>query len=446
MDTKTGNKTVNNVSNSEAAVSVTLEARPERQLIRPSGSLRHIDYQLQVSELAAQSNAERLALNLALVLDRSGSMQGDKLATAKRAALAVIDRLDERDRIAVVVFDDRIDVVQKAAAATTDVKAQVSAALAEIEARATTALHEGWLTGCRTIAGDAAPSTDEALPRCFLLTDGLANVGETDPEQIASEAAGVREQGGIGTSTFGIGDDYDESLLGPMAVAGGGQFHNLRTAGEIASTFIGELGDLLAVAASQVRLEVEVTPGVTVEAVSEYWTSESTTGASRWSMLIGDLLGGEERHIVVRFGFPPKGEQDGHIVRARVVWSAAGGEHSTNWQEVRFSYADYQVCDAEHRDASVMHWVGLHHAKRAMRQATELYRQSDVDKARQRLRKVARRISEYAGSDADLRNAIGELTALEEDLAARRLSAARSKEIHYTSQRISRGQKDFRNS
>src|SRR5438132_172271 len=98
------------------------------------------------------------------------------------------------------------------------------------------------------------------LTRCFLLTDGLANVGVTDVEQIAADAAGVRANAGVGTSTFGIGLDYNEALLGPMAVAGGGQFHNLRSPAEIATTFLGELGELLAVAARDVRLEIEGTP------------------------------------------------------------------------------------------------------------------------------------------------------------------------------------------
>jgi Ca-activated chloride channel family protein len=96
---------------------------------------------------------------------------------------------------------------------------------------------------------------DATLTRCFLLTDGLANVGLTDLEQIAAQAAGVRTHAGVGTSTFGIGDDYAESLLGPMAVAGGGQFHHLRTPVDIARTFLGELAEMLCAAALNVLLE-----------------------------------------------------------------------------------------------------------------------------------------------------------------------------------------------
>jgi Ca-activated chloride channel family protein len=373
-------------------------------------------------------------------------MQGQKMSTAKRAALAVVDRLDERDQVAVVVFDDRVDVVQAAAHATDDVKARIRHKLEGIRARARTALHEGWLTGCQAIARDSAPVGETGLARCFLLTDGLANVGVTDPEQIAGEAAGIREEAGIGTSTFGIGGDYDEALLGPMAVAGGGQFHHLRSAAEIAKTFTGELGDLLAAAAGQVRLELEADHGVTAEVISEYWVSQISTGPSRWSIMMGDLLAGEERHVVVRFGFPHNdGGREGHAIRARITWTFRDREFATGWQEVRFSYATHRACSDEPHNPDVMRWVGLHSAERVKREATGQSRRGDLEEARRNLQKVACSIADYAGSDQQLREAMRDLTDLDAQLAVKPLDADEAKEVYYVSQRRSRGQKDFRN-
>ncbi len=426
-----------------SGANVTLRVRPERRLIREEGSFRHIDFHVQVSQETARPEASRTPLLRALVLDRSGSMQGEKIRIAKQAALGVLDRLDERDQAAVVVFDDRIDVVQAKAAVTPALKASVRAALSLIEARANTALHEGWLTGCNALASESLPA-EAGLSRCFLLTDGLANVGVTDPEQIASEAAGIREHAGIGTSTFGIGNDYNELLLGPMAVAGGGQFHHLRTADEIANTFIGELGDLLAVSARQVRLEIEVETGVQVDMVSAYWSNVSSSTVTRSSIAIGDLLSGEERHIVARFGFPARQGLDGRVVRARVLWVADGGERSTDWQEVRFSYAEKDACDAEARDPSVMHWVGLHEASRAQREAIKRNNAGDLVGARAELKKVATAISGYAGEDEELQNSISELQNTGEQMANAPLHPAASKEMMYRQQTSSRGQKDYR--
>src|SRR5262245_33828058 len=173
-------------------VTMTMDLRPERRFIRQGGSFRHIDFHLRVTAPASAVRAERTPLTLALVLDRSGSMQGEKLRTAKRAALAVLDGLEERDRAALVIFDDHIDVLQPLGSVDAAFKANVRAALSPVEARANTALHEGWLTGCKAIASETVPANEQSLSRCFLLTDGLANVGVTDPEQIAGEAAGIR--------------------------------------------------------------------------------------------------------------------------------------------------------------------------------------------------------------------------------------------------------------
>ncbi len=418
---------------------VMLEMHPERRLIG-YGSKRHVDFRVHVSPAPAQRPAERRPVAIGLVIDRSGSMHGDKIVTARRAALAVLDRLNESDRVAAVIFDDRIDVLQNGAPATPEVKARLRAELTAVEARGSTALHTGWLTGCRAIAPETAGAV---LARCFLLTDGLANVGLTDAEQIASEAASVREHAGVGTSTFGIGDDYDESLLGPMAVAGGGQFHNLRTAEEIARTFLGELGELFTVAAANVRLRVEVEPGVGVEVVSPYWAQR--VSPTQWSIALGDLLSGEERHVVGRFAFGDVSGGNKRVVRGQLEWRAPDGRECIGaLQEIAFEPADSAARAAEHGDPGVLRIVGQHHAESARTRAIERSRQGDLDGARSLLRRVARRIGEYAGNDPELRQAMIELDSAERDLGQRGYEAASAKEAYFLSTAQARGQRDLR--
>lgn len=428
----------------DRGVEIRLTSRAERSLIRNGGSYRHIDFHIQVGRVPEVGPGRRQPVSLSLVLDRSGSMAGDKLEMAKSAALAVVDRLAEGDRLAVVVFDNEIDVIQPAAPVTPELKTRVGLALKAIEARATTALHEGWLTGCHAIAGEELGGGGDNLARCFLLTDGLANVGETDPERIAAEAAGIRQNARISTSTFGIGEDYSEELLAPMAVAGGGQFHHLRGPRDIASTFVGELGDLLATATRQMRLELRLPPGVTLEVVSSYWTEQISPDGRTWSIEVGDLPGGEERHVVVRLGFPPQNGLEGHTILARLLCVVSGSTFSTDWHEVRFTYADDQACEVEPRDRTVMHWVGLHHSHLAQREAARLGKQGDLPAGRERLRKVMARIEEYAGDDAELQAALREMRSLHSRLAERPLSSMAAKETWFRSNLLSRGQKDFR--
>lgn len=364
-------------------MSVVLEPRPERRLIRGSGSSAYLDFVVRVAESAVREQPQRPPLHVALVIDRSGSMGGGKVETAKSAALAVLSRLTERDTAAVVVFDDHIDTVQAEAPVTQLMRAHVAAELARIEARGSTALHEGWLVGCRAIAAETRASAEAAdgVRRCFLLTDGQANIGVTDPRQIAEEASGVRANAGVGTSTFGIGHDYDEELLGPLAEAGGGQFHHLRTPAEIATTFIGELEQMLGVAAQGAQLEIQAEPGVDLEVVSAYAVRSGAAGSARWSLSLGDLLAGDERHVVAQLKFPARaeGSDDVRTVRARLTWRDAAGEHEGEWQSASFHYAASEAeWEAEPRDETVLHYAAQHLSDRTQRESIRLRKSGDL--------------------------------------------------------------------
>ncbi len=414
----------------------------ERRLLRTVKSVSHID--LTVRAPVAHGETGRPPLALSLVIDRSGSMQGNKLITAKRAALAVLDRLSGEDIAAVVVFDNIIDLVLPEGPINDERKAQARAALSLIEARSQTALHEGGLTGCRSIAADVIQGRKpERLSRCFLLTDGLANVGMTDPEQIAAQTADVRQNTGICTSTFGIGDDYDERLLAPMAVAGSGQFHHLRDEADIAATFAGELSEMFEVTARSVSIEIQADPSVHPELVSLYWGANGA-GPGVLRVDLGDMIGGEERHVVARlvFGWVPVGARI--PMRARAIWRDGQYLRDGPWQELTFVGADDAACSREARDMAVMHWVGCHHADKAKAEALALHRQGDTEEAIHVLEGVMRKMGEYAAADPDLVRALKELGDLREKLLMDRVSSSMAKEMSYTSHLNSRMQRDMR--
>jgi Ca-activated chloride channel family protein len=437
-------------SNEAPRIDVALTARQEKTLLRPTGSRRHVVFgvhavreQPQPADEPAEPATPRRPLTLALTLDRSGSMSGAPLRMAKQVAIALMDGLTEQDELAVVIFDEKIETLQELAAVTPEVKRQTRRALEQVEARGSTALHEAWLTSCNMLAGDHLP--EDRLARCYLLTDGQANVGETDVETIATQAAGVREHAGVGTSAFGLGDDYNEHLLGPWAVAGGGQFHDLRNLADLADTFLGERDELRAVVALRTRLEVEMAQGMAAEAISAYWRSDSANGhALRWRLDIGDLINGEERAIVVRFSFPKEDKAYSYTVRARVAWIDGQGEHNGPWQEVTFSYGSNEACDDEPRDPQMMRAIGLAHADRARRRALELAAHQDDERAQQLIQRTISRIGEYAHDDPELLTAIRELQELAETIKNQRLTSRVSKATYFAMQTHSRGQRDHR--
>src|SRR5439155_25992096 len=123
-----------------------------------------------------------------------------------------------------------------------------------------------------------------------------------------------------------------------------------------------------------------------------------STHAGGLAVSLGDLIGGEERHVVVRVGFPAEASGARPTIRARLVW--AGG--ATDWQEVAFRYADHDDCDAEPRDMPVMRRVAAQHADRVRREAAQRSSRGDTRGAREAIERVARRIPGYAGDDREL--------------------------------------------
>ncbi len=437
-----------------AGVVPVLDPRSERRLLRAGGSSSFLDVVVRVAKSPNRAQPERSPVHVALVIDRSGSMAGEKVRTAKRAALAVLDALNERDTAAVVVFDSRIDVVQAEEPVTALVKAHVAAELANIDARDSTALHEGWLVGCRAIAADSAEPSAEArsgVRRCFLLTDGQANVGLTRSDELAQAAAQVREMAHVSTSTFGIGTDYDEELLGPMAEAGGGQFHHLRTPQEIATTFVGELEQMLGTLARDARLEIKATRGITVELVSAYpWQAgaPSPADSGRWAATLGDLVGGEDRHVVVSLNFPPADAATReHTVQVRLTWQDEAGSHATAWQRSAFRYAESDAAyDAEPRDETVLHYAAKHLSDRAQREAIRARKGGDLERARTTSREVRFSLSSLALSQDDdvLLDELQSLAAMEDELSALTLDSASLKERYYRSQLRASSKPDLR--
>ena len=165
------------------------------------------------------STKERAPLDLALVIDRSGSMSGEPLAAAKAAAQNLVRGLGKTDRVAVVTFDERVTVLQSL----TEVadREAICDAIGKVRSGGSTALFDGWETGAKQLLATVAPGRTS---RVILLTDGQANHGLVDEDAIAAKV-GEMAKAGVTTTTVGLGRGFQETLLGKMADAGNGQAH-----------------------------------------------------------------------------------------------------------------------------------------------------------------------------------------------------------------------------
>ena len=387
--------------------------RTDRRRIRAGGrSSRFLLVELTAPTAQPDPNKRRPPVNLAFVVDRSGSMAGrGKLDLAKQAVGEALARLESDDRFSVVVYDDHVDVVAPSAHASGAARANASAALAGIDPRGSTDLGGGWLAGCGQVAERLMA---DGINRCLLLTDGLANVGMTEPGELAHHAGELRARG-VATTTFGVGEDFDESLLQSMADAGGGHFYFIGSLPEIRDHITGEVGEALEIVARDVVLEITAPESVEIESMTPF---RVTRRGSRTHVHVGDLVSGQVVRLVLRLTFPygEVGREIGALVgiadRDEVFRTS---QPALAPVAVAWAYDEHVANDRQERDSDVDRAVAEVFAARARQEAVRLNRAGQFDAAQHALASVASRVSEYAAGDAQM---LGVASALADESVA----------------------------
>ena len=244
---------------------------------------------------APDATAPRTPSTLVVVLDRSGSMSGERLDGAKHALLTLVDRLAPGDRFGLVTFDDsvRIDVPAGPLADKPAVKKQI----AHVEPGGTTDMSSGYLRGLQEARRVAGPEGATVL----LISDGHANAGITDADQLASIAttyAGKR----VSTSALGYGLGYDERLLSAVAKAGRGNELFAEDPDQAGALIAGEVEGLLSQTVQAASLLVRMSPHVKGVALANDVTATGTKDGLL--VELGGFWADEERKLLLTFDVP----------------------------------------------------------------------------------------------------------------------------------------------
>jgi Ca-activated chloride channel family protein len=379
-----------------------------------------------------QSESGREPLHFAAVLDVSGSMRGPKIEAAKRAVRDAVARLQGGDVFSLIAFSTSVRALLQAERVDAALPGRVRGLLQELDAGGQTALCGGLETGIAS-ATEARQATNLVL----LLSDGQANVGETDVEAVGRRALAARGHG-ITVSTLGVGHDYNEALMAEIAIDGGGRFYHLADATQIAAYLAGELGEMTSLAARGVTVTFELPPGTGLQPLSAAYPVQGH------AVTVGDVPLSTSLEVAIRVLLPPQPSSMRLPITGQVDYqSPAGHTLSTalNRVTVRYTQAGETplpgvVRPVVRRVLEQMQAASvLATSKAAARSAAEAQRTGEAAIAQ--IRRYASLLGEEAqdilAQDAQMMHAI----------ASPAEPGLRLKEATYAAMRRQRGSKDF---
>jgi Ca-activated chloride channel homolog len=374
-------------------------------------------------EAEAAPPGDRLPLNLSLVLDRSGSMHGGKLEAARAAAALLVRRLSPDDVVSVVAYDDQVQTV--ALPAQGAAQATLPRQIESIHTGGSTNLSGGWLRAHELVAENLLT---RGVNRIILLTDGLANVGLTDPQQLTGLAA-QGKQTGVGTTTIGFGTDYDEALLRAMADAGGGNMYYIENRDQAAAIFADELQGLLDLGAQNVAVLVEPGPAARVVAVHHDYPSAQRGDGLR--LELGDIHAREPKPLLVELLLGDDAAGDVLAVTFTISGDVLTADGAVERRTITLPVT-VAASEGARIEPEVRRELLLLAAARARREALHLRERGEHDAAADTLRKAGSllRSDTAFGHDAELQEEASDLSAAVLSFDAHTVSAADEK-YHY---------------
>jgi Ca-activated chloride channel family protein len=380
------------------------------------------------------ADAARVPLSLCLVLDRSGSMAGDKLEAARSAAIAVANRMQPADHLGVVIFDDSVQAV--ATPATAAEQAGLTGLIQQIDAGGSTNLSGGWLRGEQLLHPFAGEGRSTRL---VLMTDGRANAGITDPTQLKA-LAGVARTRGITTSTVGFGADYDEDLLRGISDAGGGNAWYIERPDQATAVFGEELGGLLSLLAQDVQVTLQLRGPTSHLEFLQDWPVTAVADGVRLDL--GDLYAREPKRVLARWHVPQDAVAAdtvlGEIVSTAAVITATGIERRVTRTPITASF------DAQEKvEPTIAREVLAAEVAKVRQIAVERGDRGDYDGAALLLREMEHRYAAMAADDPDAMRALRELTAMARKFSRRVVSEVDRKYMKQRAYNMRRGKQSY---
>ena len=270
---------------------LTLEAATSQGYL-PTGERETFYAAIDVTADDPDAAAPRPPLNVALVIDRSGSMRGDKIEHVRRAAHTIVDMLDRDDRLSIVSYQSNASVdlhPQPVDGSSID---RMHRTIDGIRAGGGTNIEAGMRRAKQALVGT---KTRESVNRIVLLSDGKPTVGRTGTGALSRLAEGASDTG-VSVTTMGVGVDYNEQLLTRMANVGGGNYYFIDAPDKVVSIFQKELGGLAETVAKSASLVIDLGDRVELEDVYGY---PSDTSGGRVRVALSEFFAEQNKSVLL---------------------------------------------------------------------------------------------------------------------------------------------------
>ncbi len=322
----------------EAAVPVQLRIELDRPVL-PAGGPQRAVVKVALDCARLPRPEQRAPVNLTLVLDRSGSMRGEKIEHAREAAIEAVRRLAPDDVFSLVIFDHEVETLVPACRVGD--RRDLEQCIRSIRARGNTAIYGGVSQGAAELRKHLEDR--RYTHRLILLSDGLANVGPRSPDDFARLGVALGREG-VSVSTVGVGLDYNEDMMTRLAQTCDGNTYFVASSGDLPTIFDAELGDVLSVVARRAVVTIEFPAHVRP---LSFVGREGVIRGQSAEFSLNQLYGGREKFALVEVEVDSTGAgEEREIAKAKLVYENALTRRPANAEarsSARFTTVEREV-------------------------------------------------------------------------------------------------------
>ena len=358
--------------------------------ILPAGQKHLTHLKVGLTGFEMQREKARVPVNLTIVLDRSGSMSGEKIAQAREAACLAVRSLAPTDIVSIVTFEGGVEILVPATKASD--QASICKKIEGIVPGGGTALFAGVSKGAEEMRKFLSK---ESVNRVILLSDGQANVGPASPGELAELGSSLIKEG-ISVTTIGLGTGYNEDLMTRLAEKSAGRNAFVESRKQLAKIFQDEIGNVNAVVAQKIRINILCDPGVKpVRVIGR----EATIAGQKVTLDLNQIYSKEEKYLILEMEVPEGSvglTRD--LARVEVNYdnlSTHEPEKLTNTVAVRFSNNAEEIEKAVNKDVMVAAVTQIAVFNNGL--AIELRDQGKIQEAKQTLLSNSTWTAENAG-------------------------------------------------